>query len=206
MKIKVLDKNFTEVVTLQKKYQPTANATLTWGYQDAQKLITIGQDRYDPLVSTISLDLLEGTLSLTKKGTDGKNYANVQFELSQNRSTILGTYTTGSNGSVTIPNLEEGTYYVRDKSVSNPLVIDTAWKTVTVTSGTTTSFTATNELAQGQITLTKKSTNRTLISGTVFEVFNSSNQLVDTLTTNANGTATSKKLPCMKVNVLRKSI
>lgn len=191
---------------MSKKYEPTATTTLTWGYQDAQKLVTIGRDMYDPLEARITFNLATGNLSLTKKGTDGKNYANVQFELSQYRSTILGTYTTGSNGSVTIPNLEEGTYYVREKSVPNPLVIDTAWKTVTVTSGTTTSFTATNELAQGQITLTKKPTNGTLISGTVFEVFNSSNQLVDTLTTNANGTATSKKLPCMKVNVLRKSI
>lgn len=206
LKIKVLDKNFTEVVTLQKKYQPTASATLSWGYQDAQKVFTAGEDRFDPLESRITLNLATGDLSLTKKGTDGKNYANVQFELSQNRSTILGTYTTGSNGSVTIPNLEEGTYYVREKSVPNPLVIDTAWKTVTVTSGTTTSFTATNELAQGQIALTKKSTNGTLISGTVFEVFNSSNQLVDTLTTNANGTVTSKKLPLGTYKVVEKSV
>lgn len=204
LKVKIVNPNGNLQIQAKKKASRIEGSPIVYSMPANQSVLLARQ--LDPATATVQLDLLEGDIKLTKKGTDGKNYSNVQFELSQNRSTILGTYTTGSNGSVTISNLEEGTYYVREKSVPNPLVIDRAWKTVTVTSGTTTSFTATNELAQGQIKVTKKSNTGSLIQNTKYNILNSSNQIVDSITTNASGVATSKLLPLGNYKVVETSV
>lgn len=161
----------------------------------------------DPSFAIIDFSVKKGNLSLTKKGVDGKTYSGVVFELSKNRHDIIGTSTTGANGSVNVNNLDEGIYYVREKKVPSPLIIDSTWKSISIVSGQTASFEAVNELAMGKIIITKfiKGTNTT-IAGAVFEVKNSSGSVVDTITTNAQGIATSKVLPLGNYTVVEKSV
>ena len=47
-------------------------------------------------------------------------------------SSPIGTYTTGSDGTVTVNDLEQGTWYIQETSVPSHLVLDTTIRTVTI--------------------------------------------------------------------------
>ena len=51
---------------------------------------------------------------------------------SADMSSPIGTYTTGSDGTVTVNDLEQGTWYIQETSVPSHLVLDTTIRTVTI--------------------------------------------------------------------------
>lgn len=173
--------------------------SLVWSDGTSQKVMVAKMA--DPITAYIDFSPKYGDVELTKKDTNGNLVSNTTFELSTNKSSIIGTYTTGSNGKVSVKDLEEGTYYIREKSVPSPLIIDTSWKEVKVTAGKTASFTATNKIAQGKIEITKYGSNdltglkEKTIEGATFNIVSSSGAVVDTLTTGKDGKASSKNLP-----------
>lgn len=201
LKVKVTSKNASLGLT---KRGGSEQGT-SYVYSDGRSQKVASLRLIDPVMATIDFEAKTGNLEITKKGTDGNFYAGVEFELSNDKTTILGTYTTGTNGKVTITDLDEGTYFVREKSVPTPLVIDTSWKSIIIVSGQTTPFEAVNELAKGKIQITKKDNYGMNLDSVVFEVRNSSNVLVDTVTTNASGVATTKDLSLGSYTVVEKS-
>lgn len=148
----------------------------------------------DPVYATLHFELTFGNIEISKKDTNGNIISNAVFELSNDKSNIIGTYTTASNGKATINDLIEGTYYIREKSVPSPLIVDTSWKEIKVTAGQTVTLTATNSIAVGKIEVTKKSIHGDLIPGTSFEIRDKNSKLVDELITDSNGYAQSKDL------------
>lgn len=114
----------------------------------------------DPYSSTVYVNVIQkGNLSITKLDEDGNKVPNTSFKLSKNSnmSRPLGTYTTGSNGSVVVKDLVEGTYYVQESDVPSHLVLDKTIHKVTIKAGQTTSFTATNKYKQGKLKIKKES-------------------------------------------------
>lgn len=198
LKVKVTNPNNAEL-WLKKKQGIKEGTSLVWSDGTSQKVLVAKVS--DPIWVSHDFAPAYGDLDIGKKDTSGNMIPNTTFELSRNKTSIYGAYTTGSNGKVSVKDLEEGTYYVREKSVPAPLIIDTTWKTINITAGKTTSFSATNAHAMGQIEVTKKSSHGDLIKATHFEVYNSSNKVVDTIITNNKGYGISVKLPLGKYTV-----
>ena len=154
----------------------------------------------DPVTMSLSLKInMYGKLEMAKKDNKGNYIANTKFKVSYNSdmSNEIGTYTTGSNGKVLVEQLKPGTVYIQEVSVPNHLILDTTIRSVTINTNETTSYVATNKWKQGYIKVVKKDAESGKVvkqAGVVFDIYNSSNQKVTSITTNENGVATSTLL------------
>ena len=189
LQVRVTSKNVHgQEITLTKKHQLSATTTTAWGFGDAQKVFTAGDDRHDPLRSRAIVNIKAGNLDLGKSDVKNVMYAGVVFELSKDKSTIDQTVTTGANGRVLIEGLDEGTLYYREKNVVDPLVIDTTWKEVTIKAGETTVETAVNDI-KPSLQLGKQDTKGNWIANTVFEYSYDKSTILGTATTGNDGKA-----------------
>lgn len=151
----------------------------------------------DPVTMAFSLKInIYGKIELAKKDNKGNYVPDTSFKVSYNSdmSNPIGTYTTGSNGKVTVEKLRPGTIYVQETSVPKHLILDTTIRSVTINPSQTSSYEATNNWKQGRIKVVKKdaeSNKVVLKAGTVFDIYNSSNAKVSSITTNEKGIATS---------------
>ncbi len=154
----------------------------------------------DPVTLAFSLKInIYGKLEIGKKDNKGNYVPNTSFKISYNAdmSNPIGTYTTGSNGKVLIEKLRPGIVYVQETNVPKHLILDTNIKSVTINTAQTTFFEATNQWKQGRIQVVKKDaeTNKVVKkAGTVFDIYNSNNKKVMSITTNKDGIATSSLL------------
>lgn len=84
----------------------------------------------DPVPMALSLKInIYGNLEVGKKDNKGNYVPNTSFKLSYNSdmSNPIGTYTTESNGKVTVKQLKPGTVYIQEVSVPNHLVLDSMY-------------------------------------------------------------------------------
>ncbi|NLC42287.1 MAG: Cys-Gln thioester bond-forming surface protein, partial [Erysipelothrix sp.] len=191
----------TSKITLKKYSDITGNASVSpilYASTDSQNVIAKGNP--NPVIYTVNVTINDkGNLEIVKLNEVGQPIPNTVFTLSKNSdmSQPIGTYTTGTNGKVTVSNIVFGSYYVQEKQVPSPLLLDSTIKRIEITAGQTASFSHTNKAAQGQIVVTKSS-NEGLLENTVFEIRNSNNVLVETIKTNSDGRAQSSLLPLGK--------
>lgn len=154
----------------------------------------------DPVTMSLSLKINAfGKLELAKKDNKGNYISNTSFKLSYNSdmSNEIGTYKTGSNGKVTVDKLRKGTIYIQEVAVPDHLVLDTTIRSKEIKVNETTSYEATNNWKQGYIKVVKKDVESGKVvkqAGVVFDIYNSNNQKVTSITTNENGVATSTLL------------
>ena len=154
----------------------------------------------DPYNASVRVNVIQkGHLSITKQDEDGNKVPNTSFKLSKNSnmSSPLGTYTTGSNGSVVVKDLVEGTYYVQESAVPSHLVLDKTIHKVAIKAGQTASFTATNKYKQGKLKIKKESSLSDItdgnssynLAGAEYGVYKDKDtkQFVDTLTIGEDG-------------------
>lgn len=123
---------------------------------------------------------------------------NATFELSSAPNIInVIQYATESNGYTHSLELDAGTYYYREHFVPEPLIIDTAIKTVDIKAGQNHEVTATNEVAHGQIQLEKcdKETSE-FLSNAKYTIYKDSslNEVVEILKINGAGQTNSSIL------------
>ena len=97
-------------------------------------------------------------LALTLAGvmTVGTAVPGTKFKISKNNdmSSPVGTYTTGSDGSVTVDDLPPATYYVQETEVPSHLVLDGTIRSVVVEANKTATHTVHNNWIKGKIQLT----------------------------------------------------
>lgn len=154
----------------------------------------------DPVSMSLNLKInIFGNLEIAKKDNKGNYVPDTSFKISYNSdmSNPIGTYTTGSNGKVTIEKLQPKTVYIQETKVPNHLILDSTIKSVTISPAETTTYTATNNWKQGYIKVVKKDNETGKVvkqAGVVFDIYNSNNQKVQSITTNSNGVATSTLL------------
>ena len=154
----------------------------------------------DPVTLSLNLKVnIYGNLEIGKKDNKGNYIPNTSFKLSYNAdmSNPIGTYKTGSNGKIVVDNLRKGTIYIQEVSVPEHLILDTTIRSKEIKVNETTSYEATNNWKQGYIKVVKKDAESGKVvkqAGVVFDIYNSSNQKVASITTNANGVATSTLL------------
>ena len=179
-----------------KDYDTTVHISFKEGVQN--QLYSLNYN--DPVTMSLSLKINSfGSLEIAKKDNKGNYVPNTSFKISYNAdmSNAIGTYTTGSNGKVTIDKLKPTTIYIQETKVPEHLILDTTIKSTTIKVNETVSYEAKNNWKQGYIKVVKKDAESGKVvkqAGVVFDIYNSNNQKVTSITTNENGVATSTLL------------
>lgn len=163
---------------------------------------------YDPSKTTsLTVDWLQlASLELTKTDVYGNLINGAVFRLWNN-----GDYDkeiTVTNGKIKVDNLTTGIYYLQEKSAPQGFLVDDTIYTITLNAGDSASQTVSNKEPTGKITVVKESENKDRIIGAKFnvvadgkiisaagKVLYNSGDVVDTLTTDKQGTAVTKNLP-----------
>ena len=136
-----------------------------------------------------------GNLKLAKQDDRGVYVPGTQFKLSYHAdmSDPIGTYTTGSDGTVTIEDLQPQTVYIQEISVPEHLILDSTIHSITITAGITSHYTQTNNWKQGKIQVTKYDAKTDQVvkqAGVAFEIVKDGS-VIETIYTNDNGIAAS---------------
>lgn len=165
-----------------------------------QDMVAISSPIDDPIRAYFRIRAAYGNLSIVKtsKNNDGL-VAGFQFEVMRGNVNI-GTFTSGSDGKIDIPNLAAGTYTVREVNLSdefvepvpNPVIVE-------VRAGQTATVSFYNIKKMGVITVQKSNANPVMgdysLANAEFTVRNANGVVVDTIITDANGRGQSKALP-----------
>ena len=132
-----------------------------------------------------------GNLKITKQDNRGNLVSGVDFKLSyhSDMSSPIGTYTTGSDGTVTIPNLQAQTVYIQEVSVPSHLELDSTIHSITITAGGTTNFTQINDWKLGSVEIGKQDNYGNWVANTQFTLSYNADMSnpIGTYTTGADG-------------------
>lgn len=115
-------------------------------------------------------------------------------------SNRLATLTTTSSGKSDKVKMTEGTYYVKEVTASEGFDLDTETYEITVTGDKTTKVKSTEPMHTGKITVTKTASDSgvlnvsTTVKGAVYGIYDEDGTLVEEISTDSDGTATSGKL------------
>ena len=145
-------------------------------------------------------DVAKGRIEVKKTSETGDLVQGAIFDVRQN-GRVIETITTGTNGIATSSELSLGTYEIVEVFVPSPLLLDSTPKSVTLSYANMTTPVVVsrvdfvNEVAKAQIKVTKHGVNGEPVKGAKFEIKNADGQVVETVTTNAEGEATTSKLP-----------
>ena len=113
----------------------------------------------DPVFININLKVNKfGSVDITKYDNEANKIPGTKFTLSYNAdmSDPIGTYTTGSNGSVQIDDLNAGErVYYQEVSVPNPLVLDNTIRSIVIEPNVVAPIDVTNLIQKATVTLKK---------------------------------------------------
>ena len=169
-------------------------------YQHAvsQDVTTCGFASRDPAYITINVKVeLDGSMKIVKTSEDGK-VSGVRFRVTGNG--VDTTVQTGTDGTITVPNLKAGSYTVTELDVPDQYVQPKS-QTVTVEANKTATVSFSNVLKKWKATITKVDAETGAVqgdaslAGAVYGVYRGSD-LIDQYTTNASGQITTKEYVC----------
>lgn len=145
----------------------------------------------DPISTRVSITVKKyGSLKIAKQDEDGKYVPNTSFKLSYNAdmSNPIGTYKTGADGTVTVPNLLPKTVYVQEVDVPDHLVLDNTIHSVTIEANKTATYNARNNWVKGKVKLKKVDTDTNKqVGGATYAIYDAQGQEVERLVTKASG-------------------
>ena len=139
-----------------------------------------------------------GSLKLVKITSTGENVSGwnigVYADASCTQAVSGSPFTTGADGTVTVPGLAPGTYYTKELPTDDPYwVIDTAVKPVTVTVGQTAEVSFTNTHL-GRIEIEKTTNTGNFLGGWTFRVQDSDGKVIGEYTTDDSGSVCTENL------------
>ncbi len=159
---------------------------------------------------TVTNAPLSGILLHKISTADGKGIPGVSFILYDSGHNPIDQQTTDDRGYAWFEDLTvSGRYYLRELE-NEGYIPDTQERTVYVKAGETTKVTWKNTPITGQIQIVKKSADYnpttglpagTLLEGAVFEIYDKSGNLVDTIRSDGRGLAVSKQLPLSRYTI-----
>ncbi len=192
----VIDKDSSATITFNADRTIEKGSILGYVAGNYQKIISLGSPSSTSKTAYLKVYTEKlGSLQIAKKDSNGNYVANTTFKISYNAdmSDPIGTYTTGNDGTVTIDSLYTGTIYVQEVSVPENLILDSNIYSVDITGNETATYTATNDIKQGYIQVTKYDSKTGEVvkqSGVEFEIL-SGDTVIETIVTNDSGIATS---------------
>lgn len=155
-------------------------------YQDISKTLTTSITPNTAKITIVKVD------KDTKEKLSGVTF-NAKYENGQN----IGDFTTDANGVIEIKNLMNGTIILTETKTKESYKLKVDKIAVELNVGESKTVEVENEKMKGKIRVIKvdQDNNQVKLEGVTFQVTNSKGTVVDTLTTNANGEATTKDLP-----------
>ena len=151
--------------------------------------------------NTIENELKKGQVKVIKVDLDNKEVKlqGVKFDVLDENGKVLETITTDENGEAYTSRYAIRDYSkltIREKETLQNYVLNDTPQTVTLEAEQIKTVTFANELKKGQIKVIKvdQDNNEVKLKGVEFKVYDEDNNLVDTLITDENGEATSKRL------------
>ena len=191
----------TKTITFDRTSNQYCNSLprITLGFiSDSGQDNVIAVNLYDPIYARLNVKMEGlGNAKIIKQSEDG-NVAGLRFRITGNG--VNEVITTGTDGTIVKSNLTPGTYTVTEIDTPNKYVQPES-QTVTVTPGQTAVVNFSNVLKKFTVTLTKTDSETVAaqgdasLQGAVYGLYNG-NDLVETLTTDAEGKATSKEYVC----------
>ena len=203
----------TTDVDIQAKRITTRKAVTFWCSNkieikgDVQGLVFSGEEVSDTVNAYTRVKVSKGTLNIIKttKNNNGQ-VSGFQFRVKKGGK-IIGMYTTGDNGKISIPDLTAGLYTVEEMNLSDEFVqlkqnpID-----IEVKGGQTATVNFENIKKLGVITVQKTNTNSEMgdysLAGAEFTIKDQNGNIVDTIVTDKDGCGESKTLPLGNYTVL----
>lgn len=167
---------------------------------------------------TIENEKKKGQIKVIKLDKDNNEIKlkGVEFEVFNNKDKVVEKLVTDEKGEAMTSRLPIGEYKIREVSLGKNFdyILSDEIYTVDVTDKITKELKIENERKKGKISIIKTSSGDSpelnikkgqSLQGVVFEIFDSNNNLVDTITTDENGKATSKNLYLGKYRIKEKS-
>lgn len=186
-------------------FQPVIYRTENQTYQDLASTLQV---QVDPTTTTnISVNWLNtGNLVIHKVDANNHsiNIPDTTFDVFNSSNNLVGTITTNSNGIARLDNLTVGTYRVVEKSSNDYYIIDVTPKEVQIDISDN-NITIENEKKTGYIEINKYDAEDTSIkiANVKFGIYDTNNNLIQTLVTDNKGYAKSNKLPLDKKYVVK---
>ena len=160
----------------------------------------------------IENELKKGQVKVIKVDLDNKEVKlqGVKFDVLDENGKVLETITTDENGEAYTSRYAIRDYSkltIREKETLENYVLNDTPQTVVLEAEQIKTVTFTNELKKGQIKVIKvdQDNNEVKLKGVEFKVYDEENNLVDTLITDENGEATSKRLRIDKKYTVQES-
>ena len=165
-----------------------------------QGLVMSGQNISDPLEGFVKVEVPYGKMEIIKTSkNNGGRVDGFQFKVTKDGN-LVGTYTSGTDGRINVPDLMPGWYKVEEINLSEDFVKPTPNPVdVEIKAGQTATVGFSNVKKMGVISVVKTN-GRPLMGdysllGAEFTVKDSNGNVVDTIVTKADGTGQSKPLP-----------
>lgn len=169
-------------------------------YVLSEETQTITLKENDVVSSTFENELKKGQIKVIKVDLDNNEIKlpNVEFNVLDEAGNIVDTLVTKENGEATSKKLPiDQKYKIQETKTNQMYLLNNEPQTVTLEQDKITDITFTNEKKKGQVKIIKvdKDNKETKLEGVTFEILNSKGNVVDTIITNTQGEATTKKLP-----------
>lgn len=154
---------------------------------------------------TIKNEKLKGQIEVLKVDAEDNEYKleNVEFQVINSNNEVVEEITTNIDGIATTSKIPIGEYTLKEIATDDMHILSEEVIKVTVTTNETSKITITNERIKGQIKVLKVSAEDSPITGdkagtpiadVKFEVYNANKEVVDTIITDDEGIAITKKL------------
>ena len=147
----------------------------------------------------------KGQIKIIKRDKDDSTIKleGVKFEIQDKDEKLVSILKTDENGEAILSNIPIGNYYIKETETLENYVLKEKKMQVIVNEDSVTEVVIENEKKRGQIQITKTSEDKnniidkeegSPIEGVKFNIYNKANKIVDTIVTDENGVALSKKL------------
>lgn len=147
----------------------------------------------------------KGQIKIIKRDKDDSTIEleGVKFEIQDKDEKLVSILKTDENGEAILSNIPIGNYYIKETETLENYVLNEEKMQVIVNEDSVTEVVIENEKKRGQIQITKTSEDKnniidkeegSPIEGVKFNIYNKANKIVDTIVTDENGVALSKKL------------
>ena len=148
---------------------------------------TVKVDRNDTQTLTFTNTPIGGGQIIKVDADSGKRIKGVQFEIAKMNGERIGTYTTDSNGVITLPQLADGWYTANEIKAAKGYLLDTTPHNFEVKAGKTTSLTVENTQASSMLIHKIDSVTGKGIYGVTFLVSDSKGNPIGQCTSDQNG-------------------
>ena len=148
---------------------------------------TVKVDRNDTQTLTFTNTPIGGGQIIKVDADSGKRIKGVQFEIAKMNGERIGTYTTDSNGIITLPQLADGWYTATEIKAAKGYLLDSTPHNFEVKAGRTTSLTVENTQASSMLIHKIDSVTGKGIYGVTFLVSDSKGNPIGQYTSDQNG-------------------